>query len=696
MRKLFFVLVALFFCTMAWAQPARTTNTLYDITFKGKAITLDGDLSDWSDAQWIFLSQDKVNFLDPTNRPIQGRPKSPADFSGFFAIKMDAENIYFAVKVKDEGTPMIETPSTPNLAFVYDHLSVYLGLYDIGALGGSPHTEGAGQVYFIDPVKKDTIKSSIRTYRIGPGTDNLKSTLGPDFQLLLRALPYAPGTKGTAVSTYSGAMVDTTIVNTEAGSKLTTDEQGYTLEWKVPFASLAGKISKGTREYKNFIWPLFTPKDGMVIVFDADITDLDEGESNSGGTTRFMRIGNMPALWRDSKSFQMRGRIVDMSDPKNVNNSPASRYPIDYKPAQTIVLDGKLDDWKDAKFFGFSQEALNFAGAVVPKSPADLSGYVGLKMDDNNLYVAASVRDEGNGLAGTTADAAAAKFFDSIRLYLGLYNIKNRAGSPHTETTFNFNKPGGGTVAANSAYRIGTGTDNTFSTLGADQNLILRSLPYAAGAKGTAYIAGLVNQANTTWDAASVLGTDNKTYTIEWTIPFASLGGALGAGDFAGFNWPTFKPAVGMFLPLDMELTDLEDGEATNGSQTRVLRAGSATGPDKNPVNWGLRGIVTQEGLSIGVKNESTEIPAEFVLASNYPNPFNPTTTIEFGLPMASDVRLSVFNLLGQEVAVLASGTQTAGTHTVTFEAGNLPSGTYLYRLSTPQYAVTKRMVLVK
>ncbi|HCR48014.1 MAG TPA: hypothetical protein DIW24_00165, partial [Bacteroidetes bacterium] len=294
------------------------------------------------------------------------------------------------------------------------------------------------------------------------------------------------------------------------------------------------------------------------------------------------------------------------------------------------------------------------------------------------------------------SDAAAAKFFDSIRLYLGLYNIKNRAGSPHTETTFNFNKPGGGTVAANSAYRIGTGTDNTFSTLGADQNLILRSLPYAAGAKGTAYIAGLVNQANTTWDAASVLGTDNKTYTIEWTIPFASLGGALGAGDFAGFNWPTFKPAVGMFLPLDMELTDLEDGEATNGSQTRVLRAGSATGPDKNPVNWGLRGIVTQEGLSIGVKNESTEIPAEFVLASNYPNPFNPTTTIEFGLPMASDVRLSVFNLLGQEVAVLASGTQTAGTHTVTFEAGNLPSGTYLYRLSTPQYAVTKRMVLVK
>lgn len=696
MRKMVIALLACCAFSFALAQPAPTTNTLYDITFKGKPITLDGDLADWSDAQWLFLSQDKVNFLDPTNRPIQGRPKSPADFSGFFAMKMDADNVYFAIKVKDEGTPMIETPSTPNLAFVYDHLSVYLGLYDIGKSGGSPHTEGAGQVFFIDPIKKDTIKSSIRTYRIGPGTDNLKSTLGPDFQLLLRALPYAPGTKGTAVSTYSGAMVDTTIVNTEAGSKLTKDEQGYTLEWKVPFASLAGKIAKGTREYKNFSWPLFTPKDGMVIVFDADITDLDEGESNSGGATRYLRIGNLPALWRDSKSFQMRGRIVDVSDPKNANNSPASRYPIDYKPSQTIVLDGKLDEWKDAMFFGFSQEALNFAGAVAPKSPADLSGYVGLKMDDNHLYVAASVRDEGNGLVATTATAAAAKFFDSIRLYLGLYNIKNRAGSPHTEASFNFNKPSGGTVAANGAYRIGAGTDNTASTLGSDHNLVLRSLPYAAGAKGTAYMAGLVNNPITTWDAASVLASDNKTYTIEWKIPFSSLSGTLGSGDFAGFNWPTFKPAAGMFLPLDMELTDLEDGESNDGSKTRVLRAGAAAGPDKNPANWGLRGIVTQEGASIGVKNESTEVPSGFVLEANYPNPFNPATTIRYGLPATAPVRLSVFNLLGQEVAVLASGTQTAGTYAVTFEAGHLPSGTYLYRLSTPTYAITKRMVLVK
>jgi hypothetical protein len=90
------------------------------------------------------------------------------------------------------------------------------------------------------------------------------------------------------------------------------------------------------------------------------------------------------------------------------------------------------------------------------------------------------------------------------------------------------------------------------------------------------------------------------------------------------------------------------------------------------------------------------ETPERFALAQNYPNPFNPSTTVEFGLDRTQRVELAVFDLLGRRVALLASGTQPAGTFRVTFDASGLPSGVYLYRLRTGSGATTRRMVLAK
>ena len=73
--------------------------------------------------------------------------------------------------------------------------------------------------------------------------------------------------------------------------------------------------------------------------------------------------------------------------------------------------------------------------------------------------------------------------------------------------------------------------------------------------------------------------------------------------------------------------------------------------------------------------------PAVFRLEQNYPNPFNPATSIRYTLPGTGEVFLKVFNLLGQEVSTLVRGTQAAGVHTVTFNAGGLPSGVYVYRM---------------
>lgn len=95
-------------------------------------------------------------------------------------------------------------------------------------------------------------------------------------------------------------------------------------------------------------------------------------------------------------------------------------------------------------------------------------------------------------------------------------------------------------------------------------------------------------------------------------------------------------------------------------------------------------------------ENDGAATPKDYILAQNYPNPFNPTTNISFKLPDATNVELSVFNMLGQKVRMLISENLPAGNHTVTFDATNLSSGIYLYQLKTPKSTLTHRMVLVK
>ncbi|UCD64099.1 MAG: T9SS type A sorting domain-containing protein [Candidatus Zixiibacteriota bacterium] len=89
-------------------------------------------------------------------------------------------------------------------------------------------------------------------------------------------------------------------------------------------------------------------------------------------------------------------------------------------------------------------------------------------------------------------------------------------------------------------------------------------------------------------------------------------------------------------------------------------------------------------------------LPGEFSLGQNYPNPFNPATDIQFTLPHATHVKLEVFNIMGQRVSTLVDRQMGAGTHSVTFDGGQLASGTYLYRLQAGDKVETKKMSLVK
>jgi surface protein len=93
---------------------------------------------------------------------------------------------------------------------------------------------------------------------------------------------------------------------------------------------------------------------------------------------------------------------------------------------------------------------------------------------------------------------------------------------------------------------------------------------------------------------------------------------------------------------------------------------------------------------------ESFEKPTEFALSQNFPNPFNPSTTIRYALPEAAQVRLEVYTVTGQRVATLASGEQNAGWHAVDFDGSGLASGVYVYRLQAGGFVQTRKLMLIK
>ena len=116
----------------------------------------------------------------------------------------------------------------------------------------------------------------------------------------------------------------------------------------------------------------------------------------------------------------------------------------------------------------------------------------------------------------------------------------------------------------------------------------------------------------------------------------------------------------------------------------------------------------SDEGVAVGYNFHKTtnggvtgvptgaEVPTAFSLLQNYPNPFNPTTVITYGLPERSHVRIDIFNLLGQSVALLVDAEQNAGYRSVVLESRGLASGMYFYRLSTTNFVQTKKLVVLR
>ncbi|MGE5497621.1 MAG: T9SS type A sorting domain-containing protein, partial [Syntrophothermus sp.] len=103
--------------------------------------------------------------------------------------------------------------------------------------------------------------------------------------------------------------------------------------------------------------------------------------------------------------------------------------------------------------------------------------------------------------------------------------------------------------------------------------------------------------------------------------------------------------------------------------------------------------LISQPVTSVDNKKA---FPEKYTLEQNYPNPFNPVTTISYTIPKAGRVTIKVFNLLGQETALLVNENQNAGNYKVSFDGSRLPSGTYFYRMEAGDVLLTKKLMILK
>ena len=117
-------------------------------------------------------------------------------------------------------------------------------------------------------------------------------------------------------------------------------------------------------------------------------------------------------------------------------------------------------------------------------------------------------------------------------------------------------------------------------------------------------------------------------------------------------------------------------------------------GPSYSPVEWYI--IAQAIHIPIGIDDDLPALVNNYELRQNHPNPFNPVTTIEYSLPRSGEVSLIIFNLLGEEVARLVDGFQPAGEHNTAWNASNVSSGIYFYRLGVGNFVETKKMILLK
>jgi Secretion system C-terminal sorting domain len=180
----------------------------------------------------------------------------------------------------------------------------------------------------------------------------------------------------------------------------------------------------------------------------------------------------------------------------------------------------------------------------------------------------------------------------------------------------------------------------------------------------------------------------SSTVSIEWHIEI----------DHGNCNWDLYFSSNGGVnwesIATDLPKTQLTydwtvPNSTTSSGEIKVVQ------DNQNGIDYdATSGNFTISSPTV-VKNDQNSVN-KYELSPAYPNPFNPSTKIRYSLPHSSNVKLIVFNLIGEKIATLVDEVKSPGTYEVNFDASNLPTGTYLYQLQTNDFITTKKMILLK
>jgi photosystem II stability/assembly factor-like uncharacterized protein len=226
------------------------------------------------------------------------------------------------------------------------------------------------------------------------------------------------------------------------------------------------------------------------------------------------------------------------------------------------------------------------------------------------------------------------------------------------------------------------------------------STQYTSPTSGAYY--HIAKSRNGNWALAVRSDGGISSYMITVPVELTSFTASTNNMGQAVLNWQTATETNNRMFEIERKTSD--NGYSTIGF---VNGAGTSTEThsysfvDKN-VNAGSYTYRLKQIDFNGNFEYSNEVEISvtgrmtFDLAQNFPNPFNPTTNITYNVPQSGNVTLAVFNTLGQQVALLENGVVTAGSHTATFDAKQLPSGAYFYKLQEGNSVMVKKMLLLK